>query len=53
MHFHINILIIVSEIFSEECQTANILRWFIHLETEYHIILRGKSELLCIHIRDL
>ena len=33
MHFHINILIIVSEIFSEECQTANILRWFIHLET--------------------
>ena len=25
MHFHINILIIVSEIFSEECQTANIL----------------------------
>ena len=50
MHFHINILIIVSEIFSEECQTADILRWFIHLETEYHIILRGKSELLCVHI---
>ena len=50
MHFHINILIIISEIFSKERQTTDILGWFIHLETEYHIILRSKSKLLGIHI---
>ena len=50
MHFHINILIIVSEIFTKECQSANILGWLIHLEAEYNIILGGESKLLGVDI---
>ena len=50
MHFYIDILIIVSEIFTKECQSANILGWLIHLEAEYNIILGGESKLLGVDI---
>ena len=53
MHFYIDILIIVSEIFTKECQSANILGWLIHLEAEYNIILGGESKLLGVDILNL
>ena len=48
--YSIDILIIVSEIFTKECQSANILGWLIHLEAEYNIILGGESKLLGVDI---